>query len=172
LIEAIRIHGFVGEVEQALFWCFARMGMYFAALIQSNKLLTTLIKDVCGGLISQEETLIPLNRWTSGRDAWEDHNLFRNPSNTFDVWANYSVFICASVLHLLNSNRTSHFDISRPQNQQDGYALRWQKLYDILQSWYTDRPEEMKPLLAIPVVAEDFQNPFPTVLYGNGSASM
>ncbi|PQM43847.1 hypothetical protein VE01_10743 [Pseudogymnoascus verrucosus] len=151
LIEAIRIHGFVGEVEQALFWCFARM-------------------DVCGGLISQEETLIPLNRWTSGRDAWEDHNLFRNPSNTFDVWANYSVFICASVLHLLNSNRTSHFDISRPQNQQDGYALRWQKLYDILQSWYTDRPEEMKPLLAIPVVAEDFQNPFPTVLYGNGSA--
>ncbi|OBT85653.1 hypothetical protein VE02_05802 [Pseudogymnoascus sp. 03VT05] len=31
-------------------------------------------------------------------------------------------------------------------------------------------PEEMKPLLAIPVVAEDFQNPFPTVLYGNGSA--
>ncbi|OBT57532.1 hypothetical protein VE04_02125 [Pseudogymnoascus sp. 24MN13] len=151
LIEAIRIHGFVGEVEQALFWCFARM-------------------DVCGGLISQEETLIPLNRWTSGRDAWEDHNLFRNPSNTFDVWANYSVFICASVLHLLNSNRTSHCDISRPQNQQDGYALRWQKLYDILQSWYTDRPEEMKPLLAIPVVAEDFQNPFPTVLYGNGSA--
>ncbi|KFZ01154.1 hypothetical protein V501_10181 [Pseudogymnoascus sp. VKM F-4519 (FW-2642)] len=151
LIEAIRIHGFVGEVEQALFWCFARM-------------------DVCGGLISQEETLIPLNRWTSGRDAWEDHNLFRNPSNTFDVWANYSVFICASVLHLLNSNRTSQFDISRPQNQQDGYAIRWQKLYDILQSWYTDRPEEMKPLLAIPVVAEDFQNPFPTVLYGNGSA--
>ena len=29
----------------------------------------------------------------------------------------------------------------------------------------------MKPILVIPAVAGDFQNPFPTVLYGNGSAS-
>ncbi|KFY98991.1 hypothetical protein V498_01090 [Pseudogymnoascus sp. VKM F-4517 (FW-2822)] len=151
LIEAVRIHGFMGGIEQALFWCFARM-------------------DVCGGLISQEETLIPINHWTFGKDSCEDHALFRNPSNSFDVWANYSVFICASVLHLINSSHDSHSRKPGARTRESSYATRWEKLFDTLQEWYTDRPEEMKPILVIPAVAGDYQNPFPTVLYGNGSA--
>lgn len=46
LMEAVGIDGCAGGVEEALFWCFARM-------------------DVCGGLISSVKTLIPVEHWVS-----------------------------------------------------------------------------------------------------------
>ncbi|KAI8293137.1 Transcription activator AMTR1 [Colletotrichum sp. SAR11_240] len=81
LMEAVGMNGFVGGVEQALFWCFARM-------------------DVCGGLISSVKTLIPVNHWASQIDLEADVGLFlSHPGH--DMWANYAVYICAQVLDLL-----------------------------------------------------------------------
>ncbi|KAF9874710.1 C6 transcription factor [Colletotrichum karsti] len=81
LMEAVGMNGFVGGVEQALFWCFARM-------------------DVCGGLISSVKTLIPVNHWAPQIDLDADAALFlSSPGN--DMWANYAVYICAQVLDLL-----------------------------------------------------------------------
>lgn len=39
LIEAVRIHGFMGGIEQALFWCFARMGKYPMTPMHSDESL-------------------------------------------------------------------------------------------------------------------------------------
>lgn len=39
LIEAVRIHGFIGGIEQALFWCFARMGKRLVTPINSDESL-------------------------------------------------------------------------------------------------------------------------------------
>ncbi|KAJ0327343.1 hypothetical protein COL5a_006136 [Colletotrichum fioriniae] len=75
LMEAVGMNGFVGGVEQALFWCFVRM-------------------DVCGGLISSVKTLIPVSHWASPVDLETDAGLFlTNPGH--DMWANYAVYLCA-----------------------------------------------------------------------------
>ncbi|KAJ0306782.1 hypothetical protein COL516b_004577 [Colletotrichum fioriniae] len=81
LMEAVGMNGFVGGVEQALFWCFVRM-------------------DLCGGLISSVKTLIPVSHWASPVDLETDAGLFlTNPGH--DMWANYAVYLCAQVLDLL-----------------------------------------------------------------------
>lgn len=71
LMEAVGINGFVGGVEQALFWCFARM-------------------DVCGGLISSVKTLIPTSHWASKLDFEADIQLFQS-MNDFADWANVRI---------------------------------------------------------------------------------
>ncbi|GLA42346.1 hypothetical protein AnigIFM63309_010878 [Aspergillus niger] len=84
LIQAAEINGFSGKEEQALFWCFARM-------------------DVCGGLISEEETIIPIHHWIP-RDMTptEASQLFlASNMTTFDTYANYTVFLCAQTLGVL-----------------------------------------------------------------------
>ncbi|CZR69756.1 related to regulatory protein for the arginine catabolic pathway [Phialocephala subalpina] len=122
LLEAVGINGFVGGVEEALFWCFIRM-------------------DLCGALISQDVTLIPVDRWASNIDFASDIRLFRNPANGFDTYANYAVFLCAScVAYLKNCSGGSR------------------------------GKDEMKPILTIPAAQGDTNSPFPTVLYGNGPA--
>jgi hypothetical protein len=49
-------------------------------------------------------------------------------------------------------------------------SSRWVELLDLLDDWYTQRPEEMKPILTIPAAQGESQSPFPTVFYGNGPA--
>jgi hypothetical protein len=41
---------------------------------------------------------------------------------------------------------------------------------DLLDDWYDERPEEMKPILTIPPSEAKDDSPFPTVLYGDGPA--
>jgi hypothetical protein len=47
---------------------------------------------------------------------------------------------------------------------------RWTELLNLLDDWYMERPEEMKPILTIPATQDETSSPFPTVLYGNGPA--
>ena len=41
---------------------------------------------------------------------------------------------------------------------------------NLLEDWHLERPEEMKPILTIPLQEGEACRPFPTVLYGNGPA--
>ncbi|OOF98299.1 hypothetical protein ASPCADRAFT_164782 [Aspergillus carbonarius ITEM 5010] len=84
LIQAAEINGFSGKEEQALFWCFARM-------------------DVCGGLISEEETIIPIHNWIPRDMSPTEASQLFLASNvyTFDTYANYTVFLCAQTLGVL-----------------------------------------------------------------------
>ncbi|PVH87895.1 hypothetical protein DL98DRAFT_447238 [Cadophora sp. DSE1049] len=142
LLEAVGINGFVGGVEEALFWCFARM-------------------DLCGALISQDITLIPVTRWASNVDFSSDVKLFRNPVNGFDTYANYAVFLCANCVAYLKDCKAWAVESRKS---------RWVELVDLLEGWHLERPEEMKPILTISLQEGEVHRPFPTVLYGNGPA--
>ncbi|KAI8160564.1 Transcription activator AMTR1 [Colletotrichum sp. SAR 10_70] len=149
LMEAVGMNGFVGGVEQALFWCFARM-------------------DVCGGLISSVKTLIPVNHWASQIDLEADVGLFlSHPGH--DMWANYAVYICAQVLDLLaplaKANPGGLF-FDGPRNDMR-YRVRWMKLWRYVEDWHSRRPSEMQHIMSIP--SSDTE-PFPKILYSNPAA--
>ncbi|OLN98063.1 Transcriptional regulatory protein moc3-like protein 5 [Colletotrichum chlorophyti] len=149
LMQAVGMNGFVGGVEQALFWCFARM-------------------DVCGGLISSVKTLIPVNHWASQIDLDADVGLFlTNPGH--DMWANYAVYLCAQVLDLLaplaKANPGGLF-FDGPRNDMR-YRMRWVKLWRYVEDWHSRRPPEMQHIMSIP--SSDTQ-PFPKILYSNPAA--
>jgi hypothetical protein len=52
------------------------------------------------------------------------------------------------------------------------WCYRWSELVCHLDDWYEERPEEVKPIISIPPGEGKDDSPFPTVLYGHGSASM
>ncbi|PQE08086.1 c6 transcription factor protein [Rutstroemia sp. NJR-2017a BVV2] len=146
LLEAVGINGFVGGINEALFWCFARM-------------------DVCGALISQDLTLIPVDNWASKIDFDSDIRLFRNPLNGFDTYANYAVFLCAKCVAYLKKFRDRAREV-----EPDAWTSQWTELLGLLDDWYNERPEEMKSILTIPAREDKDASPFPTVFYGNGPA--
>lgn len=150
LLEAVGINGFSGGIEQALFWCFARM-------------------DVCGALISQDLTLIPVHRWASNMGQMEDLRLFQNPNNSFDTYANFAVYLCANCVAYVENY---HNMISSDESTKANFTSRWIELVNLLEDWYDRRPEEMKPILTIPASNGSEDSPFPIVLYGNASAGM
>ncbi|KAK1993689.1 hypothetical protein LX36DRAFT_729272 [Colletotrichum falcatum] len=149
LMEAVGINGFVGGVEQALFWCFIRM-------------------DVCGGLISSVKTLIPVNQWASRVGLEADVALFlANPGH--DMWANYAVYLCAQVLDLLaplaKANPGGLF-FDGPRNDER-HRVRWMELWRHVEDWHSRRPPEMQHIMSIP--SSDTE-PFPKILYSNPAA--
>ncbi|KAL1855575.1 hypothetical protein Plec18167_004087 [Paecilomyces lecythidis] len=146
LMETVGINGFVGGVEQALFWCFARM-------------------DVCGGLISSIKTLIPVNHWASGIDLDADIGMFRS-TRSFDMYANHTVYLCAQALDLLASISSGVAGFSR-QSGDKTFAERWLKLWRYIEDWQAKQPAELKPVVNIPSSAT---SPFPTILYSNPAA--
>ncbi|PYI26684.1 Zn(II)2Cys6 transcription factor [Aspergillus indologenus CBS 114.80] len=155
LIQAAEINGFSGKEEQALFWCFARM-------------------DVCGGLISEEETIIPIRNWIPRDMTPADAAQLFLASNVyaFDTYANYTVFLCAQTLGVLfGSTRLSTYYHGILEDGHS-YVDRWQQLLHDVEQWYENRPSQMKPLFSIPTASVGAGNdkPFPTVLYGNGAA--
>jgi hypothetical protein len=127
---------------------------------------TSLISlDVCGALISQDLTLIPVNHWASKVDFESDIRLFRNPSNGFDTYANYAVFLCANCVTYLKN-----FNARAREVDMRAWVSQWTELLHLLDDWYNERREEMKPILTIPPSERKDASPFPTVLYGNGPA--
>lgn len=158
LIQALGISGGCGGLDQALFWCFARM-------------------DICGGLISSERTLIPMTKWMSAGDLLSDYTVFQHSNQCFDMYANRAVYLCGQVVDLLCTSgkwEQRHTDLSRHMDASE-YIAHWTRLFEVLERWYQDRPEEMKPLLTIPSPATPgnptgSHNPFQTLLYGNGPA--
>ncbi|EXJ91912.1 hypothetical protein A1O3_00462 [Capronia epimyces CBS 606.96] len=157
LIRAMNIRGDSGGVEQALFWCFARM-------------------DLCGGLISNERTLIPIDEWMSTGSFELDCDVFRTRAlEVFEEHANYACYLVGRVLHFL-------FGSPKPRDRapeiygedQPNYAENWVLLFNRLEEWYALRPLEMQPLLSLNPggggLPDGRSSPFPTVLFGNGAA--
>lgn len=145
LMEAVGINGFVGGVEAALFWCFARM-------------------DVCGGLILSIKTLIPTSHWASKMGLDADVNLFRSQTG-YDNWANYSVYLNAQVLDLLAPDPDNPSAI--PSSTGTKYRTDWLKLWNYLSDWHTLRPAPLHSIITIP---SSDTSPFPTTLFSNAAA--
>ncbi|EGP87199.1 unnamed protein product [Zymoseptoria tritici ST99CH_1A5] len=155
LIQALGISGACGGLEQALFWCFARM-------------------DVCGGFISSEKTLIPMHKWIGGMDINEDVSIMLDLHGSFDMYANHAVYLCGQVVDMLCSSgkwEQRHSQHLTPSMDGTEYINNWSRLFEHLDRWYNNRSEEMKPLLTIPSPIGDETKPFHTLLYGNGPAT-
>jgi len=151
LLEAVGINGFSGGVDQALFWCFARM-------------------DVCGGLIASSKTLIPVEHWASsgvGLDA--DVDRFRSVGD-YNVYACEAVYLIAQILDLLSfhSNLAGRVGATPrlPTDTDTAYSARWTRLWHHISTWYTTRPAEMLPISSFTPPT----SPFPRLLYSNPAA--
>lgn len=158
LMEAVGINGFAGGVEQALFWCFARM-------------------DVCGGLISSVKTLIPVSHWASGADLAADSSAFVQIAD-FCGWANYSVYLLAQVIDLLmpdNSSAARQRPDTEKESQRGALPLtntefvnRWTQLWHYICDWLDRRPAPLLPTMTIP--SSNPAAPFPTIIFSNPAA--
>lgn len=140
LMEAVGINGFVGGVEEALFWCFARM-------------------DVCGGLISSVKTLIPASHWASKTDDLDADAVLFRAEDSFHSWANYSVYLVAQVLDLLAPD-----DAAGRSGLQ--FRARWLSLWKLVCAWHALRPPALHAILVVPSSAASGR-PFPTILFSN-----
>lgn len=141
LIKAAGIDGTVGGIEQAIFWCFARMDMW-------------------GSFLTDTSLRIPTSLWFFPVEpiaATLDR--LKLSSSSFDQYANLSVFLCASTLNLLSRDKTS---------TDEPYSKQWHAMFDLLETWHSDRPSEMLPIL---YCSESKGNgSFPLVLFTNPSA--
>lgn len=150
LLQAAGINGTVGGVRQALFWCFARM-------------------DVWGGFLSDTLTKIPTSHWFIPSASMSMAvSRFKSSLRSFDSYANYAVFLCASVVNVLSDQKppqSEHLSDLKASN-----CSRWKALFDLLEDWYNSRPEEMRPLMSCPALFDDHRHPFPIVLYGTSPA--
>ncbi|KAJ4992483.1 Transcriptional regulatory protein moc3-like protein 5 [Stagonosporopsis vannaccii] len=152
LIKSVGINGFSGGVEQALFWCFARM-------------------DVCGGFISSERTIIPISTWTSESSRDSAIGLFQS-SPSFDTYACYAVYICGQVLDFLADSQSPAETLSPTFQGTPGvepYRDRWKALFLRVIEWYEKRPSELKPIFQLSA-EEGGRCPFPTLLFSNAPA--
>ncbi|KEF60680.1 uncharacterized protein A1O9_02241 [Exophiala aquamarina CBS 119918] len=144
LLEAADVNGVVGGVRQAIFWCFARM-------------------DVWGGFLGDTITKIPTNRWFISTDSMSSAiSQFKGKSGS-DNYANYAVFLCASVVNVV-SNEASPW----PRTAESDYSTfvsRWKALYEVLEGWYDDRPEDMRPLINLAPPQEEMDSPFNAILF-------
>ncbi|SPO00377.1 related to C6 transcription factor [Cephalotrichum gorgonifer] len=147
LLRAVGIHGFSGGLEEALFWCFARM-------------------DVAGGIISSVRTLIPVSDWTPHGDLRSAIALFRR-SRDFGTYANQAVFLMAHVVDILasiGSDMTGSMLPYLPSNTDD-FTERWKYLWSLIDEWYQLRPGEMHPVFTASITST-----FPTILFSNPAA--
>ena len=156
LIQALGISGSGGSpLQQALFWVFARM-------------------DVCGALISSEKTLIPVTKWMGGGEIVADTAIFNESESTghFDMYANHMVYLCGQAIDLLCTSGMWEQRHIRRSNVLDvlDYTSDWTQLFDFIEAWYLNQPDEMKPLLFIPPQPEHRGGPFATLLFGNPPA--
>ena len=152
LLQAAGVNGVVGGVRQSLFWCFARM-------------------DVWGGYLQDTLTKIPTSRWFLPSGFMIDAVTHFKAGSDGDGYANYAVFLCASVVNVISNKTGSSMDrVEVNSITQNTYSARWKALYDLLEDWYNDRPEEMQPLMAYPSSSDEPREPFPIVLYGSSPA--
>ncbi|KAK9449622.1 uncharacterized protein V1518DRAFT_416507 [Limtongia smithiae] len=142
LFASIGIHGFSGDLGQAVFWCFARM-------------------DLSSAVIGEESTIINVQNWIpEGQDVNTAGVLFR-ASGTCDMYANYAVFLCARAMDLIS------FESLKSGEELEVYKQRWEILWKDLQEWERLRPADMLPILSY---EPEGDNPFNTVVYSNGPA--
>jgi hypothetical protein len=147
VFDAFGVHGFSGDVLQAVFWCYARM-------------------DVCGALISDgaESTLLKPEKWLPPNTSEElAESMFCNASSA-DMYANYAVYLCAKACELI-SERNRFVELGEDNGcNANNFNDRWFKLWDQLSRWNTNRPGEILPVFTASSL------PFPKEFFAHWAA--
>lgn len=100
-------------------------------------------------------------------------NNFKDIATDLGSYANYMVFLCASAVNIISNQRASSSNHrGNDNNPEDLYAMRWKALFDLIEDWYTGRPDGMLPLLKYSTATAQPENPFPLIIYGSPPASM
>lgn len=151
---------------------------YVSFAIRLHRPPNRYVLDVCGGLISEEETIIPIRNWIpKDMSLAEVAGIVFSCSSSFDLYANYSVYLAAQTLWALFGRDST---MSRP-NMSSQYLSpnddgdvsdvhRWKALFERVEQWYENRPIQMKSIFNVGAGSEKGK-PFPTVLYANAAAS-
>jgi len=151
LLKAADINGAAGDVRQALFWCFARM-------------------DCWGSFLGDVPTKIPTSLWFVPSPKMSMAvNHFKTTLGC-DSYANYAVFICASVVSVISNSHTQSSGPNKETAPTSSYSARWRALFRLLEDWYENRPQAMCPLMSCSLATEDTHQPFPLILYTNPEA--
>lgn len=80
------------------------------------------------------------------------------------MYANYAVYLCGHVLDLFADRAASQ------NRESDLYINRWTELFESIEDWYQQRPEEMRPILHLQADETDLARPFPVILFSNAPA--
>lgn len=152
LLEVAGVNGVVGGVRQSLFWCFARM-------------------DVWGGFLEDTLTKIPTSRWFMASGSMIEAVSHLKAGSGSHSYANYAVFLCASVVNAISNKNGSYVGQAEVDSVRKAtVSARWKALFELLEDWYNNRPEEMQPLMAYPSSSGEPREPFSVVLYGSSPA--
>lgn len=90
-------------------------------------------------------------------------DLFHNARSP-DMRANYSVYLCARICELM-SDRTGYVELGEDNGcTREIFTRRWVQLWEELQKWRLERPEELLPIQTID------GNPFPNILFVHWAA--
>lgn len=162
LFDAFGVHGFSGDMDQAVFWCYARMGKQRFQLFKlttlnsrcSHLFLTSKLTDLCGAFISDgtQSTLIPPFKWLPPEHIRIEEvgagMLFRSTRSP-DMYANYAVYLCARICELM-SDRTRYVELGEDNGcTKQIFTRRWIQLWEELQNWRRERPIELLPIQTI-----------------------
>lgn len=118
-----------------------------------------------GGFLSDSHPKIPTSLWFLPTGSMLTAiSRFKTDFQNFDSYANYSLFLCASVLNVI-SNRGGQAE------RGSSYTAKWKALFELLEDWHTNRPQEMRPLTPrASANGDNGDEPFPVVLYTNSPA--
>jgi len=156
LFASYGINGFSGGLQQAVFWCYARM-------------------DLCGAIIASgaEATVLPIQKWVlldnfNGSDDSREEEVKRQfldkGQQVPDMYANYAVYLCAKVCDLL-FRRTRCVELGDDNGcEHEKFEWEWTRLWDDLQEWFARRPAEIHPVNSI------MDGAFPRIFFAHWSA--
>lgn len=108
--------------------------------------------DVWGSFLTDTSLKIPTSLW-----FFPDLKRFRWNLSAYDQYANLAVFLCASCLDVLSTGETS-------------YSTKWRTTFDLLETWYNERPLEMLPITTGRQEG-NATGTFPSVLFTNPCAT-
>lgn len=117
--------------------------------------------DLCGALISDgtQSTLLRPSKWLAPDCHEDDAAQLFQAAHSPDMHANYAVYLCAKACELV-SDRTQFVELG-VQNDCTGdkFHRRWIRLWEDLQQWIENRPQELLP------VQTTQSKPFPHILF-------
>lgn len=119
--------------------------------------------DMWGGFLSDSHTKIPTSLWFLPTGTMSTAiSRFKTDFQNFDNYANYSLFLCASVLNVVSRRGSA-------TERGSTYSAKWKALFDLLVDWVTNRPAEMRPMTSRAQETDD-EGLFPVVIYSNAAA--
>ena len=110
--------------------------------------------------------VLSINKWLPPHMPADGAGRFFRSTASYDMHANYAVFLCARVCCLLSA-RTLYVERGQGTCGGENFTQQWLQLWDECTQWAASRPKELLSLAKVrPAGGEDgHSDPFPHILY-------